>query len=257
METEYRRDANHSYLIIKKEDGISNDYAVNMLVNNKIPGIIETRIRSFNNSLEFHYDISSRAAMSSFYAQYKMGDKEIRKFIFGLSLATDSIKEYLLDINCICLDYNLIFINTDTEIPEFCYCPGLDRDFFGELRALLQKILALINYESRQAVEMAYGMQQIINNENYTVEELFRFISLGTCETQGEIIDKYRNGNMPNDGLMSSDGEYVNGNTKAEDIADDKRKNKYTKRGVLNFIRTGFLKRDKPDSGAVDKLNDM
>lgn len=135
--------------------------------------------RCINNEREFYYNISSKVSMDVLYSQRKMGNREIREFIFGLSRVADSVKEYLLDINCLCMEQEMIFIDSKTGIPEFCYNPDAKGDFFLSLKRLLQQMLTIVDYEDRPAVEAAYRMQEISTRENYTVEELFGFVNLG------------------------------------------------------------------------------
>ncbi len=261
MEISYERGANYSFLVIGTEEKIADNYKVNMLINNKIAGLLKTGIRSFNNTQEIYYDISSKSSMEKLYGRSKMTEEEIREFIFGLSRAVESVKEYLLDINCICLRLDMIFINPRNKMPEFCYYPANQSEFFSGLRHLLQSMLALVDHERREAVIVAYGLQQIIVNENYTVEELLDFVM-----TESRIEESSENGEeqslKPEDEIKTEEDKYGYDDTGNDlyhglsnfDRKEEKNKKEKHRGGektkkpktlsakISRFLKNGFLK---------------
>ena len=253
MEISYERGANYSFLVIGTEEKIADNYKVNMLINNKIAGLLKTGIRSFNNTQEIYYDISSKSSMEKLYGRSKMTEEEIREFIFGLSRAVESVKEYLLDINCICLRLDMIFINPRNKMPEFCYYPANQSEFFSGLRHLLQNMLALVDHERREAVIVAYGLQQIIVNENYTVEELLDFVM-----TESRIEESFENGEeqslkLEDEIKMENTNEKIrdeySGKMDAGEVYENGKKNniktkkpKTLSAKISRFLKNGFLK---------------
>lgn len=245
MEVTYRRDANHSYLVIRSDEKIDNTYAIKMLSNNKIPGMLEMKIRNFDNLQEFYYDISSKVLMKDYYDRNKMTEHEIKEFIFGISKAAESVKEYLLDINCICLMQEMIFINPQNKTPQFCYFPKEQGEFFSSLKTVVQKMLTFVDYENRQAVAIAYGLQQIIINENYTVEELLKFVTSEAHEEYRYGIDSMSGMKNTDANFLSQDDTYKEKSGNETYVKNRPNNKKFKKRKLSDFLKTGFVKKEE------------
>ena len=61
MEASYRRDKDHNYMILEAVGEIQgNEYQIRMILINKIPGLLECKMRLLDGKPLFYYEITSR-----------------------------------------------------------------------------------------------------------------------------------------------------------------------------------------------------
>ena len=172
MEISYKRDGNQSFMIIKNLKLDEEDYRLQMVLNNNIEGILSMDTRMVNNSYEIYYCTTSMISMKNMYTRNKISGKEIYKLIKEIKLLSENMKEYLLDINNILFDMEYIYINSQRKQYKFCYCPGKVLGFQEEIKKLMEQLLEYIDYDDKEAVLIAYGMQQVVMNEDFTIQDL-------------------------------------------------------------------------------------
>ena len=165
MEISYKKDGINNYMIIRNQKDVENDYKLQMLINNKIEGILSINIKKINNENQFYYDITSKNSMRSLFVKNKVGAKDIEQFINSMAIVAKSMKEYLLDINNIVFDMDMIYW-----------------DFL--------ELLELLNHNDREAVVIGYGLQQKIISENFTITELKEYVA-ENIKMPGNNINKY------------------------------------------------------------------
>lgn len=172
MEISYNKDGNRSTMLIKDISIDEDDYKLQMILKNHIDGIIPISIERINNQSSIAYNISSKAKLTNLYARKQMSGKELYSFIKDIKLMSERIKEYLLDINCISFDVEMIYFNRQTGKYEFCYIPQLQGDFQISIRDLFDKLLEYINHNDKDAVMIAYGIQQLTMGGDFTLQDL-------------------------------------------------------------------------------------
>lgn len=172
MDISYKKDGNQNFMIIKDENINENDYKLQMVINNDIKGIIPLSVKSINNKQEIHYGISSMISIESMYAKKQMSGKDIYNLVKSIKNMSDSMKEYLLDINGILFGIEFVYLKRQDEKYSFCYYPENNANYQESLREFFDKLLEYINHNDRQAVLIAYGIQQITISDSFTVQDL-------------------------------------------------------------------------------------
>lgn len=171
-EISYKKDGNKSFMIIKNVKLSEEDYKLQMVLNNNIEGMISMNIKMVNNNYEIYYCTTSMISLKNMIAKNKMSGKEIYNLVKGIQRLSENMKEYLLDINGILFDMDYIYIRLQTEQYGFCYYPEKTLGFQQELKNLIGKLLEYIDYKDEEAVLIAYGMQQIVLNQDFTIQDL-------------------------------------------------------------------------------------
>lgn len=168
METRYKRDFNHNYMILSVRE--EENYQLKMICNNKINGLLVSHTNAFNGSCDIYYDISSKQPLSRIYAGREMDFKDVCGVLTSLKTVLEEMKRYLLDSR------NILFH------PDFCYCnPEQIRaewvcypqeDSMLNLRELAEFFIDKVNHSDRKAVELAYGFYKMIKADNFSVKEI-------------------------------------------------------------------------------------
>lgn len=174
MNIEYKRENHKSYLIIKNYESkeqlntaekTQNDYDMKMLCDNHIDGLLPVSVHTFNGEKELYYDISVRQPLSILYEKRDMGKEELKKLFEGIKKALENMEEYLLDMECLALEPEYIFIHSSEESIALLYCAYQKEDFEQKAYDFAEYILNRINHEDEQAVVYAYGFYRNIKEE--------------------------------------------------------------------------------------------
>lgn len=174
MEISYIKDGNKNIMIIKGEDIDENDYRLQMVMKNHIDGIMPLAIEQINNEYLVRYNVSSKIKLSDVYRRKQMSGKELYCFIKDIKVVIEKMNEYLLDINNIVFDVDLIYFNSQTGRYEFCYVPKAQGEFQMKIRDLFDKLLEYIDHNDMEAVKIAYGIQQLTLDMDFTIQDILR-----------------------------------------------------------------------------------
>ena len=187
MEFEIKKEGNEKYLSAKGLKFDESNYQIQMIMNNNISGLIPISIRNINNEKELLYDITGMSSLSSIFGRNLIRREELVKITLAIKQLGDSLREYLLSEDNIKFDFNYIYYKAKQNQYYFCYCPERVEDFALQMKTLYNQILDYVNYNDKDAVSIAYGMQEISSRDDFTLEELLEFV-LGTKEEPEPVI---------------------------------------------------------------------
>lgn len=235
MEISYIKNGNRNTMIIKGVDFDENDYKLQMIMKNHIEGIMQLTIEQINNEHIIKYNISSKTRLSDLYAKKQMSGKELYCFIKDIKVMSEKMSEYLLDVNSIAFDVELIYFNRQTGRYEFCYVPENQGEFQMKIRDLFDKLLEYIDHNDKEAVMIAYGIQQMTLGMDFTLHDILEC----AYENMKKINEEKKE-------------ESVKTVTKIEvRKPDDIQK----KKGIFEAIHMWFRKKDKYKT--VDEIEDQ
>lgn len=174
MEISYKKDGTSNVMIVKNQKIEKDDYKFQMVINNAIDGIVPMSIKTVNNIDELHYQVTSMISLENMYAGKKMSGEELCSLVRNIEILLERTREYLLDFNDIMFDPEFIYIKKQTGKYEFCYIPQKRKGFYEELKKLFDSILEYIDYKDKNAVIMAYELQQMVASNDFTIADLVR-----------------------------------------------------------------------------------
>lgn len=187
MDVSYEKHADRNVMIIKNICDSENDYKSKMIFNNKIEGIVPMTLEYVNNEKEFHYDITSKTAIKDMFAVHLASAENLRQLVEDMKLLCDELGKYLIGMECVILDTEFIFFNRTTKKYEFCLLPLWENDIYNGIRRIYEKMLELIDYDDKDAVVMAYEIQQVTNNKDFTMADILNCTKM---EGQSEVHRK-------------------------------------------------------------------
>lgn len=229
MEISYIKDGNKNTMLIKDINVNENDYQLQMVMNNHIEGIIAMSIEHINNHSIIRYNISAKTRLSDLYARKQMSGKELYSFVKDIKLLAERVSEYLLDINNIVFDAELIYFNRQTGKFEFCYVPQAQGDFQIKIRDLFDKLLEYINHNDKEAVMIAYGIQQLTISMDFTLQDILK------CAYENMRELKQEKQERPEKKMI----------IETDAVEDKRREPKEKKKSLFETIQLWFRKKDK------------
>ncbi len=171
MEVSYKRDMNHTYLILQGGEKVDTSaYPVRMMLSNQWETFLPCTIQGMDNQVFFYYDITSRQSLSSLYETGKADYRKLRGLVEGIVSGLDEAEEYLLDASCILLEPEYIYWDRQRGKFQFCYFPGTEEG--GKIKELTEYLLPRIDHRDQEAVVLGYGMYRKAMEENFQGKQL-------------------------------------------------------------------------------------
>ena len=122
MEVSYRRELDHNYLVLEEKE-FQENYQVNMLLKNRIPGFLECRMTRVDKKAFFYYEITSRQNLRLVLERKRLSLTEMIRLLEGLEQAAQTCEEYLLDGERILLQPDFIYLDPDEWKIWVCFYP--------------------------------------------------------------------------------------------------------------------------------------
>lgn len=166
----YKRNLDHTYLIIEEEERYEEDYQMRMIKENDIEGLLPVRGRGVDGRSQYSYDISGKVSARAMYEKAKLHKEDMLNLIHDLTQTVKAVRNYMLDINCILLDTDYIFYEDGKFY--YCYYPMSQGSLCDEFHKLSEYFVSQVDYEEKEGVYMAYELHKATMDENYSLEKV-------------------------------------------------------------------------------------
>ncbi|NMP09476.1 DUF6382 domain-containing protein [Paenibacillus polymyxa] len=104
-----------TFMILNKEGGLKTDdlnsVQTRMMTGNRIPGLLELRIKEVDFQIELHYDISGRRMLSQVWKGGNVSTSDFYRILFEIVDALHRSPQYMLNIRQFILHEDYIFIS--------------------------------------------------------------------------------------------------------------------------------------------------
>lgn len=104
-----------TFMILNKEDGLKTDdlnsVQTGMMTGNRIPGLLELRIKEVDFQIELHYDISGQRMLSQLWKGRGVSTSEFYRILYEVADALHRSPQYMLDIRQFILHEDYIFLS--------------------------------------------------------------------------------------------------------------------------------------------------
>lgn len=154
-------------IINSKEEGIQENYQIKMIEKNHLDVFLPINIRIIDNQQKYFYDISSKQPISRMFEGNTVAEENIRNIISCILKAISIIDEYMLDIDSMLLDPQLIYIDITNGKFYFTYYLNQKNGFAESMKKLFEYILEHLNHNDKNAVIFAYGIYHKIANDDF------------------------------------------------------------------------------------------
>ncbi|MDO5344735.1 MAG: DUF6382 domain-containing protein [Lachnospiraceae bacterium] len=176
MEVSYRRDFNHNYMILEKEEVSGEEYMIRMIEQNHIPELLKFRVRKMNGKTYLYYEITSRQPVSQVYESRSMKHGDIERLLMGIRDGMNRARQYLLNNEDILLDPEFIYMDIDTRQIQLCYIPYSGQENRHSFLRLAEFVLKSLDHGERQAVDLGYELFHQASKENFGFSEIVQLL---------------------------------------------------------------------------------
>jgi len=176
-EARYQRSCNHNYLVLQKPEEEAEDYQTQMLLENRIGGLLPMERRECEGREEYYYEISSLQPILRVYEHKELGWEEVRTITEGILDVYDRLQEYLLDDSHVVLEPEQIYQNLDDHSISLLFWPFYRGSREESFLHLAEYFLDRIDHRDTAAAMFAYRFYKIVRRDNFVPEDLRRALS--------------------------------------------------------------------------------
>ncbi len=173
-EITYKRDMNHSYLIIPSVSEDSFDEKI--LLKSKIGNLLPIKKCYVATMGQYWYDITGKQALDSYCRYQGIGRELLEKLLLKLCQIVEQLEWNLVDVNCLVLDPEMVFLSVNADEMAFMAYPFHKGELATELQQLLEYILPKLNHKDPVAVEWAYKLYDMVLSDGISVAEIKHLI---------------------------------------------------------------------------------
>jgi hypothetical protein len=223
METEYKKDLKHNYLVITEvEHKSGTNYCVKMLEHQKIEGILMLEQRRLDDKTLYYYDISSRQSMAAILDRTSLTKDKIISLCKGIISTLERAYEYLLPEEDFILTPEYIYMEVASNEPSLCFLSGYNRPIKEQISGLLEYLMNRVDYNDREAVLLIYRLYAVSREEGYTLEHLIQELQeLPLDETIEQVKSGTKAGSK--EGIKVTTKSEIKAETRLETKSDNNR----------------------------------
>lgn len=196
MKTKYIRDFRHNYLVIEKEDSGQDGYLIKMITENSINGLIPCQERMINGESLLYYDITSRQSIQSILEAQPLQMRHLQKLFSGLRTISEVMEKYLLNPEDLLLLPEFVYMDMATWEYSFIYYPERTREENMSFRDLNEFFMQHMDTENMLLVEAVYQMADLLNRQQFVLDELITWFQENYDEERIEQGVKEQNDMM-------------------------------------------------------------
>ena len=178
MNVNYRTTPQGCYLVLSHPEQKDFDrYSLQMILKNRIPGLLKTEQEILNGQISLLYDITSMRSLAALMEKEKIGQEHFRALITDMSSCADRTREYLLNMNQLLFIPEYIFFDQNSKCFLFCFDPCYEGDYQSDIRELFDRMLGSIDYEDPDYVKLVYELHMSVQKDNFRFSDLSELMS--------------------------------------------------------------------------------
>ena len=219
-EVSYQRNIAGSYMKIPVSR--INEFDERLILKKKLPGLIPVERCFMDGRGEYWYQITGKQSLDTYCRLQDVSVAFIEQVILSVCSEIEILEWNLLDINCLQLEPELVYISNQTQEVLFCVYPENTQDISLGFQQLMEYLLTRIDHKDEEMVRLGYGIYEKTLREGYNILDIREFIVQRRNERNPQIQD-----NSEMEGL----GKATEGKRKSDKVAKQDR--------IRNVDRTG------------------
>lgn len=186
MNTEFRREFQHQYMVLSGEDIQENpeSYEYGMLKYNHIPGLLPVSVHHMDGQCLFYYDVTGLLPLKTLLAEEKADSGIYTVILSGLAGLMDCMEEYLLRLDSLEAAPECLFLDSSRKQLYLACCPSSDSSFSESLLQTAAYLLGKLDHRSKEAVLYGYQFYQGCSEKRITSEFLRQLLYQPKAENE-------------------------------------------------------------------------
>ena len=241
-EVSYQRNIAGSYMKIPVSR--INEFDERLILKKKLPGLIPVERCFMDGRGEYWYQITGKQSLDTYCRLQDVSVAFIEQVILSVCSEIEILEWNLLDINCLQLDPELVYISNQTQEVLFCVYPENTQDISLGFQQLMEYLLTRIDHKDEEMVRLGYGIYEKTLREGYNILDIREFIVQRRNERNPQIQDNSEIGGLgkATEGRRKSDKVAKQDRIRNVDRTNSVERTNYTERSS-NEARTGSFER--------------
>lgn len=204
----YENNSTSSYLVIIPEKSRKHiSYQTQMLLNNRIEGILSFHMNYMEQNWNYYFDITSKCTFASFLSRKRFTRDEFLITLLKVINNIENIRSYLLTDNNILLDSEYIYVEPQSISVFFIYLPFHEckndyKDFFIDL------IVNQIKFENEVSDNYIQKILETVKSDQFSLGALKQLIERLLGENSAVLDElppeqKHKPVNIPKNSIKS------------------------------------------------------
>ena len=256
MIANYKRDLNHSFLLLEEKPMTSEEYfQMKMVTENRIEGLLPVTVHTFNGEKTLYYEISGKQNLLCIYEKKEMLVKDLERILKGIHRSLKEMEKYMLNADSLILEPEFVYLCAEDENIQLCLYPCEKRNIRESIREFSEFILNRINHQEEKVVQLAYQFYRLTRDENFNyeqiMEELFESRISSDFDQNKSLVVAEKNmewepvsvniGTVADKKSSGKEKDWSRENDKNNDREKDKEKNKDKDKEESLIPKTLFL----------------
>ena len=176
LQVNYRKSMEHYYLVLSQDKDTAEDYQMQMVLENRIRGLIPLEVKYREGRKDLYYDVSSLQPLTRIYDRRELSGAEIRRILYGIMDVLGEMHGYMLDEDSAILDPAYIFTDVESGEIRLMFLPKREGENEEEdpMLPVAEFLMEHADHRDPQAALCAYRVYQTIRKGNYVTEDLRR-----------------------------------------------------------------------------------
>ena len=163
----YKRDMNNSYMIIPAMSEYSFDEG--QLMEKSIEHLLPVEKCYVATMGQYWYDITGKQALDSYCRLHSIGKDFFQVLVLKLCQLVESLEWQLIDVNCVVLDPEMIFVNGYDEEVMFVAYPFHKGNLASEMQQLMEYLLTKLDHSDTSAIGWAYQLYEMTLRDGVSI----------------------------------------------------------------------------------------
>lgn len=166
----YERNLTGSYMKIPVAPNAGFDEKI--MLKKKLPGLLPVERCFVNGHGQYWYNISGKQSLDTFCKLKSVGVDFMERMIISICNEIEILEWNLMNVNCLVLDPELVFITNQNGEIIFSVYPGEHNCLEQEFQHLMEYMITKIDHSDALAVQRAYEIYQKTFEEGYSVVDI-------------------------------------------------------------------------------------
>lgn len=176
MEKQYQNEGFHQYMTIHLPNIDPDGYEIPMLLQFHGTSLLPVIVNGRNGDIQLRYDISGTAALCQIVEGRELNSEFLRRIIASVWKCCDEVEEYLLSVDAIVLDPQMIYYHPGREQIYYCYLPDRQGNFQNDFIQLIEFCMKSTDHKDEDAVIFMYGLYHHVQENSFGREEIETYI---------------------------------------------------------------------------------
>lgn len=226
LEVEMKKEFHQYYMVIKGDE--KEDYALQMVTNNNIKGLLKMEIQKIDDHKYYLYDVTGMQSMKKYSEKEMLKKIQIKKILQDILGTIQNSAAYLLEADDFVLDPAYIFLHKSNYQVYLCYKRGYHQILEEQLVELMEYIMNQVDYGDDESVNFVYHLYQMVREEDCTLQVLLEHVRERSeqKEIEADLIQEERKEEKREDIYGSQEIFYENLNTGNGQFEESKKRKK-------------------------------